>query len=235
MSEFVAGFAARHQAAAHVLAEAFAPTAGFASVDIRARRAAPPSGPRHFSPADRETRPTEGWDPLDPAQTESPYIDPLQSAHAAGYAEGFAAAQAALSADTARDRALLDALGQSLGAGGRLDRDRCARQMRHTVLLLVARLVGEIGISPERLAERIDAATELLADEAESALLRVHPDDVALLEGRLPRNLFAAGDASVVRGSFVLESASTIVEDGPELWLEQLTTAIDRASVPTAC
>jgi flagellar assembly protein FliH len=30
----------------------------------------------------------------------------------------------------------------------------------------------------------------------------------------------------------VLESASTIVEDGPELWLEQLAQAIDRVAVP---
>ena len=70
------------------------------------------------------------------------------------------------------------------------------------------------------------------ADSAESAMLRVHPDDVALLEGKLPRSVFAVGDAAVTRGSFVLESASTIVEDGPELWLEQLAQAIDRVAVP---
>ena len=31
------------------------------------------------------------------------------------------------------------------------------------------------------------------------------------------------------RGSFVLESASTVVEDGPDLWLDQLATAIGEA------
>jgi flagellar assembly protein FliH len=46
--------------------------------------------------------------------------------------------------------------------------------------------------------------------------------------------VFAVGDVHVARGSFVLESASTIVEDGPELWLEQLAQAIDRVAVPTA-
>ena len=63
-------------------------------------------------------------------------------------------------------------------------------------------------------------------------MLRVHPDDVALLEGRLPKSIFAAGDPAVARGSFVLESASTIVEDGPELWLDQLAQAIERVPVP---
>ncbi|PMY02631.1 flagellar biosynthesis protein FliH, partial [Pseudomonas sp. MPR-R2A5] len=74
----------------------------------------------------------------------------------------------------------------------------------------------------------------LLTDVTESAMLRVHPDDVALLEGKLPRQIFAVGDASVARGSFVLESASTIVEDGPDLWLEQLAQAIDHVAVPGA-
>ncbi|RZM09613.1 MAG: flagellar biosynthesis protein FliH, partial [Sphingomonas sp.] len=88
---------------------------------------------------------------------------------------------------------------------------------------------------PELLGARIETASELLADKAESAMLRVHPDDVALLDGHLPKTIFAVGDATLARGSFVLESASTIVEDGPELWLEQLTQAIDRVSVPPLC
>jgi flagellar assembly protein FliH len=102
-------------------------------------------------------------------------------------------------------------------------------------MLLLSRLVGEVGVSPELLAGRIGAATELLADAGESALLRVHPDDVALLKGRLPDTIFAAGDPGVERGGFVLESASTVVEDGPERWLEQLAQAIDRIPVPAAC
>lgn len=66
-------------------------------------------------------------------------------------------------------------------------------------------------------------------------MLRVHPDDVALLDGRLPRSIFPIGDAAVARGSFVLEAASTIVEDGPALWLEQLGATIDRLPVPPGC
>jgi flagellar assembly protein FliH len=120
----------------------------------------------------------------------------------------------------------------ALGAAGRVDRDRIARQLRQTVMLLVAKLVGEAGVSAELLAARVAAATDLLADAAESAMLRVHPADVALLEGRLPDTIFAVGDAAVARGAFVLESASTVVEDGPELWLEQMAAAIERAAVP---
>lgn len=243
MSEpFRAGFAARHTLPASALAQAFAPASGFAAVDLRQPPTtnpgaakptafAPQTRPKHFSPADRTSNPTEGWDPLDPTLPDEPEIDPFAAARAAGYAQGLAAA---VHEAGDRDRALLGALGDRIAHGGAIDRDQVAEQLRRTVLMLVAKMVGEVGIAPDILAGRITAAADLLADKAESGLLRVHPDDVALLEGRLPRTLFAAGDASVARGSFVLETASTVVEDGPALWLEQLEHAIDRVPVPRA-
>jgi flagellar assembly protein FliH len=240
---FVAGFVARHDAAAAALVSAFALPDFVAGHSWRGAPtndvAPPPGGPKHFSPADPAARPTAGWDMLDPTPIvvappvpEVALIDQLEEAHAAGYAAGLAAAAAAAEQADARDRGLVAGLADSLASSGRFDRERVARQIRETVLTLTKKLVGEVGVSPDYLAARIDNATELLADGAESALLRVHPDDVALLEGRLPKTIFAAGDASLTRGSFVLESASTVVEDGPELWLEQLAQAIDRAPMP---
>ena len=226
-SGFTAGFAARHAAASDLLQAAFAPPVGFAPRDIRDRAA-----PRHFSPADRASNPTEGWNPLDADAAPTPFVDPIETAHAAGYAEGVAAAALAARENAGRDTALMIDLAAALTAGGQLDRERMARQLRQTVMFLVTKTIGDTGIVAGLLAARIEAATELLADAAESALLRVHPDDVTLLEGHLPKAVFAAGDASIPRGSFVLESASTVVEDGPELWLEQLAHAIDHVPVP---
>ena len=42
--------------------------------------------------------------------------------------------------------------------------------------MLVGKIVGEVGVSPELLAGRVAAAASHLADAAESAILRVHPD-----------------------------------------------------------
>ncbi|MDP1028208.1 FliH/SctL family protein [Sphingomonas sp. KR1UV-12] len=243
MSEFVAGFAARHEVAAGLLRAAFAPApTGFAAVDPRARVApmaagaagmGGEAGPKHFSPANRAENPTAGWNPLDATAEPTPFVDPVEAAHAAGYAEGVAAAAAAANAAQSRDADLLTGIAGSLGAD-RLDREAMAARLRQTVLMLVTRVVGDVGVAADRLAARIDAAAGMLADAAESAMLRVHPDDVALLDGRLPATIFAVGDASVDRGSFVLESASTVVEDGPAMWLEQLAAAIDRVPLPTA-
>lgn len=236
MSEFVAGFASRQNAAAIALHRAFSEAPrGFEASNLSFRSAEGPisfaaqgeAGPRHFSPADPNANPTEGWDPFS-AQ------DPLRAAHEAGYAEGLAAGRAEALPDT-HNETLLAGLTQAFADGSRVDRERIARELRQTVMHFVTRLVGDIGIAPELLAQRITAASDLLADAAESAMLRVNPDDVALLDELLPKTIFAVGDANVARGSFVLESASTIVEDGPEIWLEQLATAIDRVPVPPAC
>lgn len=229
---FQPGFVARHAAAAELLQQAFAPAPkSFAPLTVGAPT---PARPRHFHPADPGHNPTAGWNPLDPSTPATPHLDPVATAHAAGFAEGEAAARAAQAERQEADRALLADLAAALADAGRVDRDTLARRIRQTVLHLVTRLVGEVGVSAELLATRIAAATDLLADASESALLRLNPDDVALVEGRLPTTVFAAGDASVARGSFVLESASTVVEDGPDLWLDQLTQAIDRAAVPFA-
>ncbi|UVO51218.1 flagellar assembly protein FliH [Sphingomonas sp. SUN019] len=232
---FTPGLASRHDDAAFALRRAFADRPiGFAPADLlaRIRDAAPDLAPKHFHPADRDSNPTDGWDPLD--ANAAPFIDPVEAARAAGYAEGLAAANAGAAKAVERDRALLDDLLAALRADDRIDRDAIAGKLRQTVTFLVGKLVGEIGISADILAARIEAAASLLADATESAMLRVHPDDVALLDGRLPSTIFAVGDEAVARGSFVLEAASTIVEDGPDLWLEQLTHAIDRVAVPKA-
>ncbi len=243
MSEFVVGFTTRNEGVAQALQAAFAiQPAGFAPADIRERVSGRPthfssqaSEPRHFHPADASNNPTAGWDPFAATADPSPgFADPVSAAHARGVAEGRAAALAEMSGDEDRDATLLTRLGEALRADDRFDRARLARQMRQTVMFLVTRVVGETGIHADLLTTRIDAATDLLADAAESAMLRVHPDDVALLDGKLPRTVFAVGDAAVARGSFVLESASTIVEDGPDLWLEQLAQAIDRIALPQA-
>jgi flagellar assembly protein FliH len=224
---FQAGFAGRHAATAELLQQAFAPAPrAFAPVPVVSAM------PRHFSPANRGSNPTAGWNPLDASAPPTEFLDPIATAHTAGFAEGQAAALAAVAEREATDRALLAGLAQALSQSGRIDRERVARHIRQTVLHLVTKLVGEAGVSPDLLAQRVTAATDMLADTAESALLRLHPDDVALVEGRLPTTVFAVGDASVQRGSFVLESASTVVEDGPDLWLDQLSAAIERVAVP---
>ncbi|WP_447727583.1 FliH/SctL family protein [Sphingomonas koreensis] len=232
---FVPGLAARSAGIAEALRRAFAPPEEFAPREVRPRDTATVE-PRHFSPAEPGHRPTEGWDPFDPEPAPEPreFVDPITAARAAGYAEGLAAGRAEADAAAAQQAALLQQVSDALSQGAHFDRERMAGHLRQTVLHLVTKMIGETGVAPDVLASRIEAATDMLADSAESAILRLHPDDVALVAGHLPKTIFPVGDPNVTRGGFVIESASTIVEDGPDMWLEQLAQAIDRVPIPPA-
>lgn len=228
LSSFVAGFAGRQDAAGAALRQAYASKGvAFAPRDI-----APAPPPKHFDPADTTTNPTEGWDPFDANQPTSSFVDPLTTARAQGYEEGLAAALANGGRLGERDQALLDGLLVAIADDRRVDRERLAAHLRSTVMMLVTKMIGEAGIDGELLARRVASAAGLIGEDAESALLRMNPDDIPLIEGKLPENIFAVADPHVERGRFVLESAATIVEDGPDQWLEQLAQVIDRAGVP---
>lgn len=234
------GFASRHDNADAALRRALeAPAWGFAPFDpaagvprsaVAEEAAVGEAGPRHFSP---EPVAPKHFAPAERVDEEGEFVDPIAAAHAAGFADGMAAATSKAAADAARDRALMETLRDALVQGRTFDREQVARQLRQTVLGLVTRLIGEAGLDGARLAARVSAAVDLLADSAESAILRLNPADLALVEGHLPANVFAIGDAAVARGALVLESASTTVEDGPALWLDQLGEAIDRCVVPS--
>lgn len=238
MNAFTAGFASRHVDAADALARAFSRGESFAAADPRERVKGPSAQPkpRHFEPAAPDApKPTQGWDMFDPEveqPTTSGFVDPVSTAHASGYAEGLKVAREEAVAARTRDRLLMEALAAAIAGAQHFDRDAFARQLRQTVQILVERMVGEIGVSGDLLSRRVEAAVDLLADSSESAIARLHPDDLLLVKEHLPATVFAIADAMVARGSFVLESASTIVDDGPDQWLDQLHQAIDRLPLP---
>jgi flagellar assembly protein FliH len=112
------------------------------------------------------------------------------------------------------------------------DRDVLATRLRQTVLFLVTRLVGEVGVSGELLNSRIEAAVTLLADSSEMAQLRLNPADLTLVEGHAPAQVALIADETIGRGGFRIETRTTSIEDGPAAWLDQLAAALDRAALP---
>jgi len=232
-SSFVAGFAGRRDAAGAALRQAYAAKGvAFAPRDITPAPPGDPAQPRHFAPANADADPTGDWDPFDADQPTTGFIDPLSAAREQGYEEGLAAALANGGRLGERDQALLDGLVKAIADDRRVDRERLAANLRATVLMLVTRMVGEAGVDADLLTRRVTNAAKTIGDDAESALLRINPDDMPLIEGKFPDHIFAVADPHVSRGHFALESAATIVEDGPDLWLEQIAQAIDRAGLP---
>jgi len=228
---------------------------GFSESDLggRARKAASPYAPqgpvsfapapepRHFTPANPGTNPTAGWDifnpeapdPQQPApQLPEPVVpDLFAAARAEGFSEGFIAGEQSAALHQQEIEAI-DRLAQALAHIDSFDREAVAARLRQTVLYLVTRLVGETGISADLLAARIEAAMALLADSSEPAQLKLHPDDLKLVDGRVPDHVRAAADRTIERGEFRIETRITAIEDGPAAWLGQLAAAIDRTALP---
>jgi len=152
--------------------------------------------------------------------------DPATQAFAAGYAQGAADAEAAFSQaiaaqDAARARIEL--------AFGRLDadllRDLEAR-LRETVLALCAPLLGEFAADPAALARRVETAAGMLARAADERVIRLHPEDLALVGARLPEDWHFEPDPGLERGALRIEGAAGGVEDGPATWLRALSEAL---------
>lgn len=161
------------------------------------------------------------------AHEEQADAQAVADAFAAGFAEGERSAHAAMSAETASCARLIVALTGTT----RFDRETLAQRLQQTVLHLTRQLVGELGVAPERLAQRVEEAVDMLADATEPARVTLHPDDLALIREHLPAHVAAVPNLQIERGGFRLETMSATIEDGPALWMEQLATALDRVSL----
>lgn len=198
----------------------------------------PAPEPRHFRPANPGVNPTAGWDPFDPLGERNevpaalPAFDAVEAARAEGFAEGMAAAERKAAARGEVDAQALARIAAGLDAMSGFDREALAGRLRETVMLLVSRLIGEAGVAPDLLAQRVASAAALLADSAEAAVVRLHPEDLALVEGHVPAGVQASADTGIERGGFRIETRTTTIEDGPKAWVAQLAAALDRTALP---
>jgi len=147
---------------------------------------------------------------------------------AAGFAEGERVAREAYASDVAACARLMARLSGSAAFDRAMLRDR----LRDTVLALVSQVIGECDVSPQLLGKRVERAIGYLADVTEPARLYLHPEDLAMIAGGLAANVAPVADAAIDRGGFRLETLSATIEDGPALWLDQLSAALDGIALP---
>ncbi len=161
-----------------------------------------------------------------PPEPEPEPVDPLEEAFALGYAQGAqdagdAAAAARAAEDAGRSHIEL-ALGQMDAAQLR----ELEQRLRQTVLALCETVIGDVALDPAALTARIGIAAAMLARAADERVIRLHPEDLALVGAFLPEDWHFEPDSALERGALRVEGAAGGVEDGPALWRAALEDAL---------
>ena len=161
-----------------------------------------------------------------PASEPVPVEDPLAVAWDEGFAAGAATAEAEAQAraeETAAASAIIEL------AFARLDiaQEEALRQRLHeTVTALCESAIAPLALDPDALARRVVRAAMMLSRAEDERVLRLHPDDLALLSGRLPAGLPVEPDPALERGALRMETQSGGVEDGPGQWRRAVAEAL---------
>jgi flagellar assembly protein FliH len=154
-----------------------------------------------------------------------PEPDPVAEAYARGFADGNAVARdEALHAERERDaaRAAIELAFARFDEASAAD---LAERLRQTVHTLCEAAVLPLAIDVEGLAARIETAVAMLRRTQDERRVLLNPEDLALVEGRLPQGLTVEPDASVERGGLRIETEDGGIEDGPSQWRRILAEA----------
>lgn len=161
---------------------------------------------------------------------DEPEID-LETIRAHAFAEGFDQGRQAVLAEFAREREALAALIRSAEALQPEPTGPLAAVLTETVTRLVRQIVGEVKIDAATLQERAETIAELVTAESGPARLRMHPDDIAMLDG-VDFGIPLAGDHHLASGTIILETGEGWIEDGPQVRLARLRAQLDNMGLP---
>lgn len=173
-----------------------------------------------FVPAGERT-PTEAA-----AIPRVPEQDPVQNAFADGYAQGAEDARRAAQVEAAEADAARHRIETALMRMDEALLHQLQDRLRQTVLALCDAALAPAAIDAEALAQRVATAAAMLARAEDARVIRLHPEDLALVHARLPEAWHCEPDSALERGAIRVEGAHGGVEDGPEQWRRAIEDAL---------
>jgi len=153
-------------------------------------------------------------------------LDPLARAWAEGQAAGLAEARAEAEAARTREEEARQTIELALARLDTQQQEVLRQRLVETVSALCNAALAPLAIDPDLLAERASRAAAMLARADDAAVLRLHPDDIALIAHRLPAGLPVEPDPALERGNLRIEGLAGGVEDGPNQWRRALAEAL---------
>ncbi len=158
----------------------------------------------------------------------APLEDPLERAFAEGFASGVEQACAESEARAKAEAEAREALGLSFA---RLDRElteQLRQRLRDTVATLCEAALAPMALDQDALLRRIEQALALFARADDERVIRLNPDDIALVSPRLASDWQVEPDPALARGALRIEAANGGVEDGPAQWRAAITEAFEQ-------
>jgi flagellar assembly protein FliH len=155
-----------------------------------------------------------------------PAFDPIADAYARGYAEGADMSSASARAEAAAHDAARHRIETALARMDAAETDLFAQRLKDTVLALCHAVLAEAALSPDALTRRITVAAAMFARADDQRVIRLHPEDLALVAGRLPDDWHCEPDPTLERGALRVETTGGGVEDGPAHWRAALEEAL---------
>jgi flagellar assembly protein FliH len=160
--------------------------------------------------------------PVPEGEEPDPHAEALARAYADGLAAGRAAAEATSAARAARQRALR----LTFRALDEAAMDVLADDLAATVLHLCEGVLREVARDPPALRDRCIAAARRIGGAADTLVLNLHPDDIALLGEEALDAMRLVPDPALEPGSVVIEGAEGAVSDGPAEWRRAIAAAL---------
>lgn len=152
--------------------------------------------------------------------------DPLAISWAEGYLAGAEQARADAAQQAETEAAAREAL--TLGFT-RLTRDMeelLRQRLRDTVAALCETALAPLALDEAALMRRIERAVAMFARADDDRVIRLNPEDLALVSADFHDDWQVVPDPLLERGALRIESASGGVEDGPAQWRTELAEAL---------
>jgi len=152
--------------------------------------------------------------------------DPAEAAFAEGYGRGYQDAMAQANIQAEQDNAARGRLETVFERLTEAEELRLEQRLRETVLALCEHTLAPMTTDPDALTMRISKALSLLRRSEDQRVVRLHPDDLALIAERLPDTTKVDPDPTLARGELRIETVEGGLEDGPEQWRRILSEAL---------
>lgn len=167
----------------------------------------------------------QGSRATEPEQEPEP-VDPIDQAHAEGFAMGFQEGTRIAQEAAADDHSARDRIAQALEQLSPASSGTLATMLSAAVVRLVEQIVGQVEVDTGLLRERCEAVAAFIDGGESAGALHVHPSDLAYIQ-HVDIAVPVVPDAQMRRGCVRLDTAEGWIEDGPDVRLSRLKAMLD--------